>query len=124
MNPLHHAMPAGHFEVPVGFDGDTPDIGADMHPFGDHCPRHIPGLETQMVFAALAIPDGKPSLIYPTHLPIAMTVGSDEQWHDAPEKVLIRGTRSYTDGIMPVRLLQASCHTIEFGAPTSPTLHR
>src|SRR5260221_1082358 len=94
MNPFDHAMPAGYFEVAVGFNSDTPHIGTDMRPFGDHCPHHIPGLETPMTFAALTMPDGKPSLIYPTHLPISMPVGSDEQGHDTPDQDRLWSTRS------------------------------
>src|ERR1700730_4295568 len=98
-----------------------------MHPCvfaaADHGTHPIPCLETVVMLLTLAVSDRKAVFVRPAHFPVAMPVGADEQWHDALDLQGAGSTRSNARGILPVRLLQASGHTVELGPPTRPTLH-
>src|SRR5260221_7537571 len=115
MNALDHAMPAGNLEIPICFDGDSPNIGPHLFPFGDPCTNHIPRLKA----VDLARPSGtapwEPQLVNITHAPALSPPGSDEQRGHLLPVHSFRSRWTIAHSIQPMAFRNAALLSIPFG---------
>src|SRR5437016_14512142 len=101
MNPFHHAMPPGNFEVTIGFDPHTPHIHPALFPLGDDCADQISCAKSLHATEALSAANWKAVLIHMHHLPFLSARGSNQPGTDRQEVQACGGRGTTTCGIHP-----------------------
>src|SRR5258708_31989143 len=93
-----------------------------MYSFWHKSTNHLACLKTVVFLLPLAMTN-REAFLHPSHLTVAITVCSDEQWHDPLHLKLLRCAPANIGSITPMRLRQSSYRAVIFPETTLATLY-